>query len=57
MRRIEYDEGQVGVIKEQGMDQTVVGLTRQVPKNGFALRSVAALAVELIQNPELLSVS
>ena len=39
-RRVEYDQRQVGVVEEEGVDKPVVGLTSQVPKNRLAQRAV-----------------
>ena len=54
--RIEQDQGQIGFVEEQGVDQPVIRLTGQVPQHGLTLSAIAACPAEFVQQPELLAV-
>lgn len=53
---IEQDQRQTSVIDKQRMDEAVIGLACEVPKNRFALSGVGAALAHLGEHPELLPV-
>ncbi len=53
---VEQYQRQVGVIREQRVDQPVVGLAREVPEDRLAVRPVRPAFAQGGKHPELLPV-
>jgi len=52
---VEENESEIGVVDEEGVDESVVRLSSQVPKNRLALSAVCSLSRQLGHEPELLA--
>ena len=56
VRGIEQHQREIGVIHEERMDQPVVGLAREVPKDRLAVCPIRAAFAQVGNHPELLPV-
>jgi hypothetical protein len=53
---IEEDERQIGIVKKERVDEPIIGLAGEVPKDGLTPSTILAACVQSLEHPELLAV-